>query len=322
MAFSCSCGAGRIGNLGLPACSDLLQVVSRVIIVPTYDYDGNRNAISSSDFTDGLLTDGFINGKLIESDPSKRWYITDKLFDEVEITNTDRTTQTTSSGAIYELLNGVMSFSAKLYKRPPSYSGQLHTSTCNENAVYLVDTTGRLMGEVSTDGDYLYPLELQEGSVVSEWFPKSDTSESYVSFMFQLDRVVSPENFLTIPSANINENLKKAESLIDVNLSATSGATQSTTNIFISAEYDLYGTFNAKGALEGKTGVSPVYWSVVDPSGTAITLTAVTEGDAGEYTLSGSFTNRTEPYTVSYVEARTVATAKGFESNSVEVNIP
>ena len=149
--FSCSCGTGGIGNLGLPSCDDLLKVVSRLIIVPTYDNDGVRNSIASTDFTNGVLPAGYFNAKLIEADPSKRWNVTDKLFDEVEITNTDRTTQTTSSGAIYELLQGVLSYTAKLYKRPPSYKGQLNSAKCGGNSVYFIDTTGRLMGEVSED---------------------------------------------------------------------------------------------------------------------------------------------------------------------------
>tara|TARA_R110002126_G_scaffold57442_1_gene152195 strand:+ start:6250 stop:7185 length:936 start_codon:yes stop_codon:yes gene_type:complete len=306
--FNCSCGTGGIGNLGLPSCSDLLQVVARVIILPTYADDGTRNSILSSDFSAGVLPANFINAKLIETDASKRWNITDKLFDEVEISNTDRTTQTTSSGAMYELLQGVVTFSGKLYKRPPAYKGQLNSAKCGENSVYLVDTTGRLMGEVSDDGLTLFPLELQEGSIVAEWFPKSDSSESYVSFDFQLDRIVSSENFLTIPSGNITENLKKAESLIDVALVEGTG-TQSVTTLFVDANYSLYGTFGNKGALEGKVGLTA--WDIDGAN-----PTAVTEATPGVYELTVA---NTSPAIVKYVEVRTSATTKGFESNELTI---
>lgn len=306
--FNCSCGTGGIGNLGLPSCTDLLQVVSRLIIVPTYDDNGNRNSILATDFVGGLLPAGYVNSKLIDIDASKRWYVTDKLFDEVEITNTDRTTQTTSSGAMYELLQGVLSYTAKLYKRPPAYKGQLNTAKCGENSVYFVDTTGRLMGEVSSDGTELWPAELQEGSWIAEWFPKSDTSESYVSLDFQLDRIVSSENFLTVPSGNITENLRKAESLIDIALVEGTG-TQSVTELFVDANYSLYGTFGNKGALEGKTALTD--WNIGGAN-----PTAVVEASPGVYTLTVA---NTSPATVKYVEGRTSATSKGFESNELVI---
>lgn len=315
--FSCNCGTGGIGNLGLPACNDLLKVVARVGITATYDDSGERNSIKATDLVDGKLPAGYFNSLLIEPDASKRIFITAKLFDEVEITNTDRTTQTTSSGAMYELLQGVVQFSGKLYKFPPAYKGQLNSARCGENSVYLIDTEGRIMGEVSEDGSELFPLELQEGSVVSEWFPKSDTSESYVSFDFQLDRVVRSENFLTIPPGSITENLKKAESLIDVKLVATDGASQSATEIFIDANYTLYGSLGNFGALEGKVGIMPVYWVVTDSVGADVPLTAAVEESEGKYKLSGTFT--AGDYTVKYFEARTTALKKGFESNSITV---
>jgi len=322
--FNCTCGTGGIGNLGLPPCNDLLQVVARLVIVPTYDDDGAKNSIKSTDFVDGKLPDGYINSKLIEADASKRWYVTDKFFDEVEISNTDRTTQTTSSGAMYELLQGVVTFTGKLFKRPPSYKGQLNSAKCGENSVFFVDTTGRLMGEVSTDGTELFPLEMQEGSIIAEYFPKSDSSESYVSFDFQLDRVVSSENFLTIPAANIEENLKKSESLIDITIAEPTPQESSTASVVFTANYALFGTFGNMGTLEGKVGVdgSDANWWTVTVNGSTGSIASVTEDD-GKYTITPTapFTS-TDTVVVKYEENRTKSTAKGFESNSLTITIP
>jgi hypothetical protein len=315
--FNCVCGTGGIGNLGLPPCNDLLQVIARVGITATYDDDGNRNSIKASDLVGGKLPDGYFNDLLKNEDASKRIFITAGLFDDVEVTNTDRTTQTTGNGSIYQLLQGVMQFSGKLYEFPPAYSGQLNSTSCGENSVYLIDTEGRLMGEVSEDGTELYPLALQEGSLTSEWFPKSNASTSYVSLDFQLDRVVSAENFLTIPPSSIEENLIKAESLIDVTLTETDGASQSTTEIFVTGVYSLYGSLGKPGTLEGKVGIAPVYWTVTDSTGSDEALTAVVEESEGNYKLSGTFPAGV--HTVKYFEARTKATKKGFESNSLDV---
>jgi hypothetical protein len=304
----CFCGKGGVGNLGLPDCTELLKVVSRVGITNTYDKDGNRNSIKIADFVDGKLPAGYFNDLLKEEDASKRIYITAKTFDEVEITNTDRTTQTTSSGAIYELLQGVVQFTGKLMKFPPAYSGQLNSSSCGENSVYLFDVEGRIMGEISSDGLELLPLELQEGSVTSNWFPKSDAGESYVDFNFQLSRVVSNEKFLTISPSNIVENLLKAESLIDVTLSDGTG-TQSITTLYLDANYSLYGTFNSLGSLVGKTALTD--WDV-----DGVNPTAVVESADGVYELTVA---NTSPAVVKYVEGRTVATKKGFESNELTI---
>ena len=186
--------------------------------------------------------------------------------------------------------------------------------------MFFIDVEGSVMGEVSTDGSALYPMELQEGSLVAEWFPKSDTSESYVSLDFQLDRIVKSENFLTIPVGNITENLRKAESLIDVTLTETAGATQSSTEIFIDANYSLYGSFGNMGTLEGKIAIGD--WVITDSTAVdTLAVSTVTEV-SGAYTLTYTGGTASSLYNVKYVENRSVATSKGFESNTLLVTIP
>lgn len=308
----CFCGTGGVGNLGLPNCTNALDVVARLIFMDTYDNDGNENSIKESDLVDGKIPADFFNAKLIEPDPSKRWYITDKLFDEVELTNSDRTTQTTSSGAIFELLKGQTMFTGKQWGRPAAYSGQLNTIGCGEKSVYFVDIQGGMGGETSKDGTRFLPMQLQEGSVVSQHNFKTDTSKDYVSLDFQLDRIVSLDRFLTLPASAITENLKKAESLIDVKLVATDGATQSITTLFIDANYSLYGTYGNLGAMEGKLALTS--WDI-----DGVNPTAVVESSEGVYELTVA---NTSPAIVKYVEERTLATIKGYESNELTITYP
>ncbi|NQZ55121.1 MAG: hypothetical protein HRS51_01265 [Candidatus Nitrosopelagicus sp.] len=323
MAFSCKSCTGGAGNLGIDGAGDSLGIIGRVILMDTFDGDGVRNSILATALASGKLSAGYVNAKLIEEDVTKRWYITDKFFDEVEVSNSDRTIQTTSSGTIFELLQGQFGFKGKLWKRPASYKKQLNSFKCGEKSVFFIDVNGSLMGEVESDGLNLYPLAIQEGSVSSEWMPKSDSSESYVSFEFQLERVVSSENFLTIPACEITENLKKAESLIDVSVTATAGKVQTATTLLISAAYSLYGNFGNKGKLKGKDDNGD--WVLTDAAGAKdFVVSAVVESSDvdGDYTITFTGGAAEDSVIVNYAETRTLATSKGFESAPVTIAIP
>ena len=216
-----------------------------------------------------------------------------------------------------------MTFEGKLFEFPPAYVGQLQSATCSEVSVYYVDEEGRLMGRVSPDGQYLYPFEIQEGSIVAKYNIRTNDSAAYVSFMFQLERGVKSEDLLTIPPSELGVDLLRIEALIDVTLTATAGATQAATTLYVSARYELYGTFANKGSLIGKTGITPIWWTVLDATGTPVIPTAVTESAtiAGDYTITIPST-AAQVVTVQYSEQRTATNVKGYESNVLSITTP
>ena len=81
------CGCS-IANLGYGSCGEVFDVTRKLIFVRTYDNDGVRNKISTSDLVDGVLPEAFITAKLIAT-PDKRWYPIGDFNAVVEATGED-----------------------------------------------------------------------------------------------------------------------------------------------------------------------------------------------------------------------------------------
>ena len=105
-----------------------------------------------------------------------------------------------------------------------------------------------------------------------------------------------------------DKKVRKVESLIDVTLTEGVGA-QSVTELFVDANYALYGTFGNLGSLEGKTSLTS--WDIDGANPTIVVETA-----PGVYTLTVA---NTSPAIVKYVEERVTAISKGFESNELTI---
>ena len=117
---ACQCNY-TLANTGLPNCEPLMQKAFKVIYMETFASDGSKNRIALTDTLDAT----FFEGKINESDPTKRWYptcemknVTDERGDNIVESFEDQ------SEVIVE--EGPRMFQAWLVQRSTQYQKQLN----------------------------------------------------------------------------------------------------------------------------------------------------------------------------------------------------
>lgn len=316
MAF-CECGSG-LNNLGVNSCFNTMKTIKKHIFVSLYDSDGNRNSIATSDLVDGKLTEDYVAGKLFNTDPSAKWYPTPNVYENVESTRTDPTTEDLQSGTTIRIQDGVQTFLGYLVQVDPTLAQRIQGNSCNDFGVYEVDLDGSIRGEKSGDGTELYPIKINKGSLNSSEVPMVEgTSVQKVMVSFQFDGTVSEINLIKIESSNIEFDMLKIASMIDGVLSETGGATQSETNLFVDFDTKFGGSFGSPIPVRGKTEITD--WAVVDSSLGVVTISGVTENPDGSYDLTITGVTAPETLQVTYVVNSTDPLDTEVESNILTI---
>jgi len=318
--FACLCGGG-IGNIGLPSCVERPALIVKDIFMNTYAADGTRNSIKSTDLVGGVLPSAFLLGKFTEADPTKRWYITPDTYEEAEPTRTDRTTQESATGTIKTLRNGQIQRSFQLWDVPHSWASKLNTATCNEVSVFSVDESGKLVGETNKDGSEFFGLIIQKGTLNAEAFEASPTVDAYTSITYQISRASVEGSFLTLSADQLEDDLRTARSLIEVDLTQGSGA-NTNTKIFVDAFNGTLGSFGNYHPLQGAVLIAD--WKVFTSAGTLgaeIVITNVTENAAGQYEIDLTADAATEVF-VSFVKVKTSISDFGYVADQVSITKP
>lgn len=146
------------GNTGASNCEVISDVIVKLIFVSKHANDGSRNSILIGDVVDST----YITDRINDTDASKRWYPSRQLIsvtDEKDDPNTE-----SLDGIDYIVSQGARKFSAMSIKTDSVYLSKISKGKCGEFAVYGVDKSNRLIGEISTDGLYLYPLAIENGT--------------------------------------------------------------------------------------------------------------------------------------------------------------
>jgi len=286
----CECGSG-LNNLGSSSCPSIMKTIKKHIFVSLYDGDGNRNSINLTDFdANGILTDSYIASKLHEEDGLKRWYPTPNVYENVESTRTDTTTEEFQSGLIVRIQNGVQTFMGSLVQVEESLAARILSNGCSDFGVYEIDKDGSIRGEMSGDGSELYPIKINKGSLDSYSVPEVEgTSVSRVMVTFQYDGTVSEINLKKIANSQIEPNMLQIASMIDGTLSETEGQTQSSSTLYVDFDAKYGGTFGSNIPIQGKTDPA-TDWSLLDSTLSPVVISTVQEPAKGKYvfTLTGS----------------------------------
>jgi len=162
------CGC-NIANLGYGSCGEVFDVTRKLIFVRTYDNDGVRNKVSTSDLVDGVLPEAFIEGKLI-ADPDKRWYPIGDFNAVVEATGED-VEFITDLGAIFPIAKGSITYEGYIEGAGNKLESKVNGYNCDEFSVYQVDLMDTLLGD--EEGEDLYPLAIVKGTIKATYFKKS-----------------------------------------------------------------------------------------------------------------------------------------------------
>lgn len=233
----CNCDMG-LGNTGRPNCVPIQSVTSKLILVPLYRSNGNRNRITLDDNPIVNFDEEFINNL----DPSRRWFPLPE-FENVEMPKADAQFEESNSGRMVFLRQGKRSFTGELWAddSSPQLLGKLQMNRCVDFGVYIVDVNGNLIGSQGNDdtAQYLYPIPVDNPS----WNPTlqfaTDSTTQKIVVTFDFDRNFDESTLYMLTSAETGQDVLGLTGLVDVNFYNV--FTPSTTQMFFDA-WLTYGT--------------------------------------------------------------------------------
>lgn len=224
MAVTCSCTT-QPGNTGTPNCKTLSKVTSMIMAVRMTADDGTDNQIDLS----VPLNQAFFDALLQNSDPSKRWFPIGELETVVQ-ERAESITQTYDSGTIKKIQDAQKNFTSIKPEVEYALFGKIKQMECLKMGVYLVDIDSQLIGQLSSDGGFLNPLEVSQGSWDARMSEATDTKIVEMMLNFQFAKSVKDEDLrLIVPSEMDNIDLLQSEGLLDVNGTYTSPTTTTVT---------------------------------------------------------------------------------------------
>jgi hypothetical protein len=297
-----------------------MKTIKKHIFVSIYNSSGGRNGILASDLVGGKLPASYVAGKIHAAEASERWFATPNVYENVESSRTDTTTEEFSSGLTVRIQNGVQTFMGNIIQVDATLASRILSNGCSDFGVYEIDRDGSLRGEQGIDEngvEVLYPIKINKGSLDSYDVPEVEgSSVQRIAVTFQYDGTVSEINLKKLENVNIDVDLLKIASNIDGVFTDGAGTTSgSDVYVFFGVKYG--GSFGSPIPIQGQAG-NASDWEVLDSDGiTDIAISGVTESDAGYYRiqLSGSISGST--VTVNYVGTSTDPTQVTFSGSSV-----
>lgn len=307
MSIVCICGDK---NTGWSACGEALRHQTGLIIVSKTASDGSLNKI------DQAVDADYIMEKLQEPDPTKRWYAigTGTVNKNMEINQGDDTSESYADGSSAVTVQGVMGLENMFMQNgTPEYLDKLKSLACGERGAYLIDKTGKLIGQVlSSDPTSLYPKYINMNTFVPKWqfSTPARLAGNLLSFLFSdTDRV---EDIRWIDSEDIGGDLNNAQSLYDVTLTA-----EVTSDLItrVTAK-DCFGF--PTGAVLGLTDITD--WKITDANGLELAVTSVTDdNNEGVYIITHASATGGYPLTIGN---GTTPYAKNYDLISLTVEMP
>jgi hypothetical protein len=272
MSNFCGCGDGTNGNTGYVNKEGVLfKKTLAGYLMFTEDEDGNLNCINQSDFVDGVLPASFIEGKLKETDPSKRWYPITQL-EQVTSVRGDRALSTAETGVNQRTTAiAVRPFSAMVEYGGAVFMRNLNRFTCDQLSIFKVDVCGTLSGEVkSDDKTKLLPWKIAYGN----WYPNMIWAEGDEKGMgniqFEFDSSIDDLNEELVPKEYLALDLTSQQGLRNVTQSITN-----ITNTTFTADLALeYGAFGQKCPQTGLVLADFVLYDVT--AGAPVAISSVT----------------------------------------------
>lgn len=273
--MSCTCDV-LIKNSGTPSCQALQDVTARLIMTPPKDSSGALNRIDLSSLPNNAAIEALIN----QADDKARLY----PFPTMEnVTNErgDDVTEEFPSGRIKFIRNGVKTFTGELIGQGAVFAGQIDNYRCTDMYAYLVDAQGNLIGDVSRDDGYLYPIAIDNQSWSVKVVDTTDTTVAKVMLNFQWDLSVADADIGMLYASNFasDVNWLVYNGLLD--LIGTVGASITTTTFSMNIT-NIFGSASSKQPVTGLL-IGDFDLNELTPTPGAIAITSVTESSSGNY---------------------------------------
>lgn len=273
MSF-CACG-GSIRGTGKPSKQNIINGGVILIAVPVKADDGTFNEILASDTID----ESFVQGKINEADPSKRWYPVGTFRNE-EDTRADPVTESFNDGSSVVTQQGVRTFVGWLVNFSPVYLKALGSLRCQTFGVFMVDPCGNIIGKITQSGNALRPVKVNNGSWEPRYVKGTPTVSAKIQLSFEFDQTENDKNLRLIPATEIGINMLDVEGLLPLKVENVTDTSATTLTFDLLVDYDQF--------LNG-TKEPVVAWELADFSirnkttNSVVTITSVTESPEGTY---------------------------------------
>src|SRR3990172_795523 len=282
--IACACENG-LDNTG-SACTPLMQVAKKVVLVPIFADDGTRNKIL---FTD-VLTQAYFDALVNQSDESKRWFPLPELknIEDVRGDNINETFEDQSFVFIQEgnrTFKGLMIGSTGTGAGSAQFKGKIEAARCVDVGVYIIDKSGNLIGKISTDGLSLEPIQIDSQSVSARLIKSTDTTIQKLEVAFNFGADECDENLRMFTADEHNANLLEIRGLLNVCAAYTSVDSDE----FTAELTTEYGTPKNPGHDKGLLIADFALYNVTDSA--PVTILTVTESPDGFYRIT--FANQT-----------------------------
>lgn len=290
---NCSCDV-LLGNAALPGCIPSHGVIRKIIRVPLYDNDGNRNRIDLTATLDSAFWSALENN----ADTSKRYYPTPK-FKTVTQERADALTEDFDDGSTAFIRDGIKTFNGFIVKGAnPQLQGRLSDDRCSDSGVLLVDDCDNLIGSQPGDG-FLYPQPIDNESWNPQFIEPTDTTKPKVNLAFNFTSLFKDANIGVIPASDIGISLlNDFNGLKDVNFTIVSKE-PTFDGMVVNLEY-IYGYATQKLPI---TGVLPAEF-ILNNNDTPAVVAVVTapESPDGTYALTYAPQAGGESFTLSVLK--------------------
>lgn len=190
---ACECGV-KLSDLGFD-CTPEMQVAYKLVAVSTFDSTGAKNKIP---FT-ATLNQAYFDALINQTDKSKRWYplpsmknIADVRGENKTFEFDDQTMEFLAEGArkFTGMIPGVSGSGAN----SPQMKELIEQIRCGDYSFYIVTVKNQLIGNISSDGLSLEPIEIDEQSISAMFVKKTNETPQHLLVSFNWSQINSDAN--------------------------------------------------------------------------------------------------------------------------------
>jgi hypothetical protein len=286
----CKCGGVPL-NSGTSGCIEQIKTWDYLVRVDQQDDQGVANFIPAGT----VIDQAYVQGKLNETDPSKKWTIFPKLW-TVEDVRADALTETIDNIDFIER-QGTRTFNAMFIGKfaSPQMEATWKSFSCRSNAVFGLTSGGQIEGNNPNLAGDLYPIKVQNDT----WFaiyqkPTKAPTKQKIMISFAVDETEEDAclDFIAADSIAYATTNWYLDAPIDVEGFEVSNATQTTITFKMKERFgsvkknDIPGLVSADFSDDNGATPDVVFNKTTSAQVAIIGVTTATVAGELEYTIT------------------------------------
>lgn len=282
MSETCNCESTTLGNMGVPGCTPIAKIASKLILTNYFQSDGTITKIDLSDTLDATYfaerMQQYDSGVLVPLD--ERWYIS-PFLENVEDIREETVFQTFNSGKKAKVRQGTRSFTGHIIEGAAYEMLQkVKRFQCATLGAFIIDTAGNIIGNGDESG-FLKPIRIDKASFDVQLVKATDAEAQMVRITFDWARLEQDSSLKMITASDIVADVLSLEGLIDVFVSFSNITTGGFTARFATSYGSAKNPVPVSGLVVGDFSLAEV-----SPTPGAVSITSVTESA----TVPGTYT--------------------------------